>query len=47
LQEWHRLPSETDGLDNKEKAFLYAAMQLKIEAEKKEMQKIKSKGGKR
>ena len=43
------LPSELMGLDNNERAFIYAAIDLKIEAEKRESEKIKreSRKGKR
>lgn len=49
LHKLHMLPSELMGLDNNERAFIYAAIDLKIEAEKRESEKIKreSRKGKR
>lgn len=45
LQKLHILPSALDALDEKEKAFIYASIQVRIEEEKKQASKIKKKGG--
>lgn len=43
LQKLHILPSVLANMDDKEKAFIYASVQLRIEEEKKHLPK----GGKR
>ena len=45
LQKLHILPSVLINMDDKERAFVYASIQLRIEAEQKEARKIKAKGG--
>jgi hypothetical protein len=45
LQKLHILPSALDALDDKEKAFIYASIQVRIEEEKKQASKMKKKGG--
>jgi hypothetical protein len=53
LQKLNILPSTLADMDEKEKAFVYASIQLRIEDEKKEAAKIKAarskgqKGGRR
>ncbi|WP_242940497.1 hypothetical protein [Anaeromicropila populeti] len=44
LQKLHILPSVLVEMDDKEKAFIYASIQLRVEEEKKASNKI-SKGG--
>lgn len=46
LQKLHILPSVLDSLDQKEKAFIYASIAVRVEKEKQEANKLKSKGGK-
>jgi len=45
LQKLRILPSQLDNMSQKEKAFIYASIQVKVETEKKEANKIKAKGG--
>lgn len=45
LQKLRILPSELEGMSYKEKAFIYASIQVRIETEKKEADKAKAKGG--
>ncbi|MDU4726397.1 hypothetical protein [Clostridium sp.] len=45
LQKLHILPSELECMSQKEKAFIYASIQVRVETEKKETDKIKTKGG--
>lgn len=45
LQKLHILPSELESMSQREKAFIYASIQVRIEAEKKEANKLKAKGG--
>lgn len=45
LQKLKILPSQLDNMSQKEKAFIYASIQVRIETEKKEANKIKAKGG--
>lgn len=45
LQKLHILPSVLDALSQKEKAFIYASILIRIEKEKEESRKIKAKGG--
>lgn len=51
LQKLHIIPSVLADMDDKEKAFIYASIQIRIEQEKKEAAKIKAakgrKGGRR
>lgn len=47
LQKLHILPSVLDAMDDKEKAFVYASIQLRAEEEKKSIDKINAKGGRR
>ncbi len=44
LQKLHILPSTLANMDIKEKAFIYASIQLRIEDEKKEANKLKAAG---
>jgi len=39
------LPSQLEQMSDKEKAFIYASIQVRIETEKEEARRIKSKGG--
>lgn len=45
LQKLKILPSQLDNMSQKEKAFVYASIQVRVETEKKEENKIKAKGG--
>lgn len=46
LQKLHILPSTLANMSEREKAFIYASIQIRIEQEKKESAKIKAaKGG--
>ncbi|MDB1956515.1 hypothetical protein PMY38_09425 [Clostridium tertium] len=45
LQKLKILPSQLDNMSQKEKAFIYASIQVRVETEKKEVNKIKAKGG--
>ncbi|MDU3348926.1 hypothetical protein [Clostridium sp.] len=45
LQKLKILPSQLDNMSQKEKAFIYASIQVRVETEKKEANKIKAKGG--
>ena len=45
LQKLHILPSQLESMGQKEKAFIYASIQARVETEKKEANKIKAKGG--
>lgn len=47
LQKLHILPSTLLAMDDKEKAFVYASIQIRIETEREEARKIKAKGGRR
>lgn len=47
LQKLHILPSVLNVMNDKEKAFVYASIMIRVENEKKETSKIKAKGGKR
>ena len=48
LQKLHILPSALCNMSDREKAFIYASIQVRVEEEKKETSKIKNKrGGKR
>ena len=44
LQKLKILPSQLDNMSQKEKAFIYASIQVRVETEKKEANKIKAKG---
>lgn len=44
LQKLHILPSTLANMDVREKAFIYASIQLRIEEEKKEANKLKAAG---
>ena len=46
LQKLKILPSQLDDMSQKEKAFIYASIQVRVETEKKEADRIKAKGGK-
>lgn len=43
LQKLHILPSQLLNMDEQEKAFVFASIKLRIEAEKEEQRKIKKK----
>lgn len=45
LQKLKILPSQLENMSQKEKAFIYASIQVRVETEKKESSKLKSKGG--
>jgi len=45
LQKLKILPSQLDNMPQKERAFIYASIQVRVETEKKEANKIKAKGG--
>lgn len=45
LQKLRILPSQLDSMGRKEKAFIYASIQVRVESEKKEASKLKAKGG--
>jgi len=45
LQKLHILPSLLAEMDVREKAFIYASIQARIESEKRELAKAKRKGG--
>ena len=45
LQKLKILPSQLDNMSQKEKAFIYASIQVRVETEKKEANKIKAIGG--
>ncbi len=47
LQKLRILPSTLLALDDREKAFVYASIMLRIDEEKRQAAKIKSKGGRR
>ena len=47
LHKFHWLPSKFNDLDDNEKAFIIAAIQIKTEKEKKESAKMKNKGKKK
>lgn len=47
LQKLHILPSTLAAMDTREKAFVYASIQLRAEEEKKQAAKLKPKGGRR
>ncbi len=47
LQKLHILPSVLDTMSQKEKAFIYASITVRVEKEKEETRKIKAKGGRR
>lgn len=42
LHKFHMLPKKFLGLDRRERAFIIASIDLKIESEKKEAERIKS-----
>ncbi len=44
LQKLHILPSTLAEMSDREKAFIYASIQLRIEDEKKEANKLKAAG---
>jgi hypothetical protein len=44
LQKLHILPSTLAEMSDREKAFIYASIQLRIEDEKKEANKLKTAG---
>jgi len=41
LEKLHILPSTLDKMSNREKAFVYASIQVRCESEKKQFSKIK------
>jgi hypothetical protein len=41
------MPSDLANASQRERAFIYASIQLRIEEEKKQASKIKSKGGRK
>ena len=41
LQKLHILPSVLQAMSNREKAFVYASIQLRVEEEKRELARIK------
>ncbi|WP_310443953.1 hypothetical protein [Tissierella sp.] len=43
MQKLHILPSVLDSMDDKEKAFVYASIQVRVENEKKEVAKASRK----
>ena len=45
LQKLHILPSVLDSMDEREKAFIYASIQIRAEEEKKQAAKTKAKKG--
>ena len=45
LQKLKILPSRLESMSQKEKAFIYASIQVRVETEKKESNKLKAKGG--
>ena len=45
LQKLKILPSQLESMSQKEKAFIYASIQVRVETEKREANKIKAKGG--
>ena len=45
LQKLKILPSQLENMSQKERAFIYASIQVRVETEKKEASKIKAKGG--
>ncbi len=45
LQKLHITPSELESMDDKERAFIYASIMIRAEEEKKQAEKIKSRGG--
>jgi len=47
LQKLHILPSVLNEMPQREKAFIYASIQIRTEAEKKEAGKLKRKGGRK
>ncbi|MGB8455151.1 MAG: hypothetical protein WCD89_22825 [Anaerocolumna sp.] len=47
MQKLHILPSILDNLSQKEKAFIYASILVRVEEEKKQADKMKLKGGNR
>jgi hypothetical protein len=47
LQKLHILPSVLDSMSQREKAFIYASILVRIEKEKEEARKLKAKGGRR
>ena len=47
LQKLHILPSVLDAMSQKEKAFIYASILVRIEKEKEVARKLKAKGGSR
>ncbi len=47
LQKLCILPSALNEMSQREKAFIYASIQIRTEAEKKEAGKLKQKGGRK
>lgn len=47
LQKLHILPSILNEMSQKEKALIYASIQIRVELEKKEAAKLKQKGGRK
>ena len=47
LQKLHILPSVLAAMEDREKAFIYASIQLRAEEEKRSANKVKMKGGRR
>ena len=47
LQKLQITPSTLNEMSQREKAFIYASIQIRTEAEKKEANKLKQKGGRR
>lgn len=45
LQKLHILPSLLAEMTDKEKAFIYASIQIRVEKEQEESRKLKAKGG--
>lgn len=47
LQKLHILPSQLESMSQREKAFIYASIQVRVDSEKKEANraKAKAKGG--
>ena len=45
LQKLKILPSQLENMSQKEKAFIYASIQVRVDTEKREMEKAKMKKG--
>lgn len=45
LQKLKILPSQLENMSQKEKAFIYASIQVRVDTEKREMEKAKVKKG--